>query len=88
MKVTPRVRYALNAVCGIVMCWALWQRHDHGIDIPSTVMLLALSWNLMVLSYIPFPRRKPTVVVVHDVVIDEDGPHIVGAHTEEEPPTP
>ena len=59
-------------------------------DFTTGVVLLVLSWNLMVLSYLIVPRRKPKVTVVMDVTITENGPEAspTEAHPELPPPPP
>jgi hypothetical protein len=67
MKRPPWFRYAANGACAVVMVWAIWTRHAIvGVDFPTTILLIALSWNLAVLSYLVFPRRPKPPVVAKD----------------------
>ena len=59
------------AIATVLLGWQLVRHSDHGLDLVASVLILALSFCLMKLSYIPFPRR---VKVVKEVVITDEGP--------------
>jgi hypothetical protein len=61
-----RLHYVAHAVCGLAVVFASALYVPAGFNFINVTMLLVLSFNLSVLSYLIFPERKAEVPVATD----------------------